>query len=87
MLKRELAPLENTRKCSGLNHVVPREVDSTYPVAQELTGQKVGAVMHQRQNTDGSGKNSVQLITDKKTKMDELQRKPWDCFRKGVAGE
>lgn len=87
MLKRELVPLENTRKCSGLNFGAPRKVDSTYSDAQELTGQKVGAVMHQRQSRDGSGKSSVQLITDKKIKMDELQRKPGDCFRNGVAGE
>ena len=72
MLKRELVPLENTRKCSGLNFGAPRKVDSTYSDAQELTGQKVGAVMHQRQSRDDSGKSSVQLITDKKIKMCEL---------------
>lgn len=79
--------MENTRKCSGLNHGAPRKVDSAHSDAQELTGQKVGAVMHQWQSTDGSGKSSVQLITDKKTKMGELQRKLGDRFRNGVAGE
>lgn len=86
-LKRELAPLENTRKCSGLNHGAPRKVDSAYSDAQELNGQKVGAVLHQRQSTDGSGMSSVILITDMKNKMGELRRKPGDCFRNGVAGE